>query len=153
MIDMTYSFVDIPNNCLMTVITDHPKDRNTLAVLKGIAVTFGGAIVGLPLPVLLGAMPDNKVKAFAIVIGGGAAIMTSFVTLGALGVKERVPAEEEQQYSVRELLTILAAAFIFRLYPLTNNKMKEITLELHERRIARGEIEEEIATETPIEGK
>ena len=116
MIDMTSCFVSIPFDCMLPVMTDDPKDRNWLSMIRGVAATFGSVIVGMPLPLLLDAMPDNKLKAFSFVIIGAAVVMVSFISLGALGVKERIPAEEEQKYNAREMLSILTQRPVYALF-------------------------------------
>ena len=116
MLDMTSCFMTIPNDCLLPVLTDHPRDRNILSLIKGVAVTAGTLLIGMPLPLLLDGMPDNQVLAFGIVVIGGAVCMVLFVTLGALGVKERIPAEKEQKYKPKELLTILTRRPVYALF-------------------------------------
>jgi len=116
MLDMTGCFMGIPNDCLLPVMTDDPKDRNLLAMIKGVAVTFGSVIVGLPLPFLLEATPNDRLQAFAIIIVGGAILTTGGVSLGALGIKERIPAEEDQKYSWRELLQIFIQRPVYALF-------------------------------------
>ena len=116
MLDMTSCIMTIPNDCMLPVMTDDPKDRNLLALIKGVAVTFGNLIVGMPLPLLLASMPDNQAGAFGIVVFGGAIVMIVFVSLGTLGVKERIPAEPEQKYTARELLTIVLQRPVYALF-------------------------------------
>jgi len=116
LIDMSYSFLDIPNNCMFSVITDHPKDRNILVLFKAAAMTLGGLVVGMPLPLLLDAMPDDKLRAFYLVVGMGVAITTVCVPLGTLGIKERIPAEKEQAYGLRDLLPMLIQRPVYALF-------------------------------------
>ena len=116
MLDMTSCFMTIPNDCLLPVMTDHPKDRNILSIIKGIAVTAGTLLIALPLPLLLAAMEDNLVTAFGIVVFGGAICTVLFVSLGALGIKERIPKKEEQKYSVKELLKIFIERPVYALF-------------------------------------
>ena len=116
MIDMTYSFADIPNNCLLPVMTDNPKERNILTVFKGMGITVGNMLVSLPLPILLDRMPDNKLQAYSLFLGVSAAVTVLCISFGALGVKERIPAEEEQKYGIRELFSILTQRPVFALF-------------------------------------
>jgi len=132
MIDMTYSFMDIPNNCLLPVMTDNPKERNILSLIKGSGPMLG-SILMLPLPIMLGSMEGDKLKAYTIFLSAAAAATVLFVSLGALGVKERIPAEKEQEYGLRELLSILTqrpvyALFLTQLLTETGNALSSVTV-------------------------
>jgi len=115
-LDVVSCLMTIPNDCLLPVMTDNPKDRNILFQFKGAAVTLANFAGALPLPILLDAMQDDKLKAFSIAVGLCAALTVTAVPLGTLGVKERIPAAEEQKYSLRDLFPILTQRPVYALF-------------------------------------
>jgi len=109
LIGISHDLMDVPHNCILPVMTDNERDRNFLSLLKGVALTIGGSVFGLPLALMISenATSEEIRGVFNLIIAAITVTIIVLVCLGSLGIKERISAEEEQKYSFKELLSIL----------------------------------------------
>lgn len=105
LLGVLFPVMDISLNSLLPVMTEEPRERNSLSTIKGIILSLGGLILGIAAPLIIGNESEAAGYCRLIVIVVCLIIFCS--VLGTLGVKERVQAKPEQKYGVKDLLRIL----------------------------------------------
>ncbi len=102
----TFDVMDISLNSLLPVMTDVPKERNTLSMIKMIGYVLGGMVISIVGPVIVA---SGTLQSYYILIFGSMAITLLFSIFGVLGVKERVSfkGNEEERYGIKDLFRFL----------------------------------------------
>lgn len=103
---ITFDLVDVPYASLMVTMTQKPHERNKLNSLVAIGLIVGtGLTLVATVPLVnLFATPQLGYRVVGALYGLIAAVGVGWCALAA---KERVQADEEQKYALRELYTIL----------------------------------------------
>ena len=105
LLGVLFPVMDISLNSLLPVMTENPKERNSLSTIKGMTYSLAGLVLGILAPILIGdeSSPNGYLK--LIILAVILIIVCSVV--GTLGVKERVQATQSQRYTLRDLAGIL----------------------------------------------
>ncbi len=102
----TFDVMDISLNSLLPVMTDVPKERNTLSMIKMIGYVLGGMVISILGPIIVA---SGTLESYYVLIFGAMAIVLIFSIFGVLGVKERVSfkGNEEERYGIKDLFRFL----------------------------------------------
>lgn len=105
LLGVLFPVMDISLNSLLPVMTENPKERNSLSTIKGMTYSLAGLVLGIAAPILIGdeSKADGYIKLIILV----AALIIGCSVLGAFGVKERVQAAPDQKYALKDLAGIL----------------------------------------------
>lgn len=105
LLGVLFPVMDISLNSLLPVMTEDPKERNSLSTIKGMTFSLCGLILGIAAPIIIGNESEagGYVKLIIIIV----LIIVGCSVVGALGVKERVKAKPEQRYGIKDLAGIL----------------------------------------------
>jgi glycoside/pentoside/hexuronide:cation symporter, GPH family len=103
---LTFDLVDIPYSSLMVTMTQNTHERNKLnsLVAIGLIVGTGLAVVGTVPLVNMFATPQQGYRMVGLIYG---LIALVCVAISAIGAKERVQANPDQSYTLRQLYPIL----------------------------------------------
>jgi len=112
LLGVTFDLMDIPLNSMIAVMTDVPKERNRLSLVKTLGYAGGAGLVMLPVPIILERVRDNPdltAMAYTILIIAASAITLVFSVVGAAGIRERIqpPKDEDTTYSLREMFSVI----------------------------------------------
>lgn len=105
LLGILFPVMDISLNSLLPVMTEEPKERNTLSTIKGMTFSLCGLILGIAAPLIIGNESEaaGYIRLIIIVV----ILIIGCSIIGALGVKERVHAKPEQRYGIKDLVGIL----------------------------------------------
>jgi len=114
LIGITFDMMDIPGGSLLPAITDNQNDRAMLSTFKGVFSMISQLIYGVLPPMILQMMGDEKRMAgYYILIFGSVAIALISVTVGTLGIRERVTPIDDEKYKFKEIYSIITQRPIF----------------------------------------
>lgn len=105
LLGILFPVMDISLNSLLPVMTEDPKERNSLSTIKGLFYALGGLIIGVSAPLIIG--NTTKKEGYIRLVLIITAIIIVCSVLGTLGVKERLTAKPEQKYGLKDLFLIL----------------------------------------------
>lgn len=119
LIGITFDVMDIALNSLIPVMTSDMRERSALSSIKGGGYMLGTVIVSVCAPLVINGFATQK-TGFFILIGITTILVLCFTIIGAIGVKERVKAIKEENYSLKQLISFLTlgpvlAAFVSQL--------------------------------------
>ncbi|MDL2327244.1 glycoside-pentoside-hexuronide (GPH):cation symporter [Ruminococcaceae bacterium OttesenSCG-928-A11] len=107
LLGITFTIMDISLNSLLPVMTQNPKERNTLSGIKGVTSMMGALVISIFAPMVIGSMADQA-QGYMLLIGILTAMIILFSVVGSLGVRERVKKLSGEKYSVRDLFRIIS---------------------------------------------
>ncbi len=105
LIGVIFPVMDISLNSMLPVMTTDMDERNMLSSLKGFIYLIGMLALNVAAPIIVGDM--NRKEGFVLIVLVTAVIIAVFSVIGAMGLKERVMAGNEQKYKLKDLFTIL----------------------------------------------
>ncbi len=119
LIGITFDVMDISLNSLIPAMTSDMKERTSLSAIKGAGYMLGSVAVSVGAPLIISAFATKRTGYF-ILIAVTTMIVLLFSVTGAIGVKERVSAINEDKYSLKQMVSFLTvgpvlAAFISQL--------------------------------------
>ncbi len=112
LIGITFDVMDISLNSLIPVMTTNMKERTSLSAIKGAGYMLGAVIVSIGAPLIINAFATKRTGYF-ILIAVTTIIVLLFSIIGAVGVKERVTAINEDKYSLKQMISFLTVGPVF----------------------------------------
>lgn len=105
---VTYDIMDISKNSIMTVMTRDPGERASLSVFGSFGALFSSTLVSIAAPIIISRM-GSGFNAYFVLIMVAFVYVVVLMTGGALGVKERVRAieQEDEKHSLKEMFSVL----------------------------------------------
>lgn len=105
---ITYDIMDISKNSILTVMTRDPGERASLSVFGSFGSLLGTMLISIAAPIIIASL-GGEFHAYFVLILVAFIYIVVLMTGGALGVKERVRAvnEEEEKHSVKEMFSVL----------------------------------------------
>lgn len=106
LLGVLFPVMDISLNSLLPVMTENPKERNSLSSIKGMTYSLAGLVLGVIAPVMIGdeSQADGYLKLIILAV----TLIIGCSVLGTLGVRERIQASETQKYQLKDLVKIFA---------------------------------------------
>ena len=102
----TFDIMDISLNSLLPIMTVDNKERNSLSLIKSVGYMLGAMVISIVAPIIVA---SGTLQSYYVLIFGAMAFVLVCSIGGALGVKERVSfeGENEEKYGFKEMLGFL----------------------------------------------